>query len=191
MRRPDEMSPDQNAELSPLVATHTRSQWWLDSFFRGRGLSPTKLVARHDGTSELTWHVDDCDDRYVRATSSARGGDHVLVCRDLRAVESVVLGDRAEIFDWVSSHLVGLARSSLRLRPTPPESEQSPGPGEVALDVEGALRNLARAAEFVGRGEVRRAALYAEITLASLQSHLEGRSVVVRFEGPSREGVPL
>jgi hypothetical protein len=81
--------------------------------FEKHGLQPARVAHRHDGTVELTWHVDDCDDRYVRLTSSARGEDHVLVSRDLRVVEACVLDDREEIFAWVYSHLVTLSKSVL------------------------------------------------------------------------------
>jgi hypothetical protein len=79
--------------------------------FTARNLSPAKIVHRHDGTVELTWHVDDCDERYVRVTSSVHGDDHVLVSRNLRVVEACVLQGCEEIFDWVSARLVGLFNS--------------------------------------------------------------------------------
>jgi hypothetical protein len=82
------------------------------AYFEERGLQPARVSHRFDGTVELTWHVDDCDERYVRLTSSAHGEDHVLVARDLRAVDACVLDDRREIFDWVSSRLVLLAAAS-------------------------------------------------------------------------------
>jgi hypothetical protein len=82
------------------------------AYFEGRGLQPARVVHRFDGTTELAWHVDDCDERYVRVTSSVHGEDHVLVARDLRAVDACVLDDRREIFDWVSSRLVRLAAAS-------------------------------------------------------------------------------
>jgi hypothetical protein len=76
------------------------------AYFEERGLQPARVSHRFDGTVELTWHVDDCDER------SAHGEDHVLVARDLRAVDACVLDDRREIFDWVSSRLVLLAAAS-------------------------------------------------------------------------------
>jgi hypothetical protein len=60
-----------------------------------------------------------------------------------------------------------------------------------ALDVEGVLRNLARAAEFVKSGEdrdLRRAALFMEITLANVASHLRQQDLVVTYVRISREG---
>lgn len=80
-------------------------------FFRDRGRGPNRVVRRYDGTLEMTWHVDECDDRYVRLTTSVLSGDCVVVCRDLRDVEADVLGDVGEVFLRVSyylSHLAGL-----------------------------------------------------------------------------------
>jgi hypothetical protein len=80
-------------------------------FARGN-LVPTRELRRYDGTLDLTWHVDDCDERYVRLTTSSHGDDSVLVVRDLRAVDSVVLSDLPEIFEWVRSRLARLSAPS-------------------------------------------------------------------------------
>jgi hypothetical protein len=92
-----------------------RSQRDFDTitYFADRDLHPARVVRRHDGTVEFTWRVDDCDDRYVRATSSAYGDDYVLVSRDRRVVDACVLQECWEIFDWVSSHLAGMVKASL------------------------------------------------------------------------------
>jgi hypothetical protein len=63
-----------------------------------------------------------------------------------------------------------------------------------ALDVEGVLRSLARAAELVGKGgerDLRRAAMFMEVTLASVVSHLRQQDVVVTYARISREEAPL
>jgi hypothetical protein len=83
------------------------------AYFAERSLGPSREVRRYDGTADLTWHVDDCDDRYVRATSSVYSDDYVLVSRNLRFVECRILGSIGEIFEWVKSHLVRLSKSSL------------------------------------------------------------------------------
>jgi hypothetical protein len=88
----------------------------LEEYFSSRHLGPNRRCSRYDATLELTWHVDDCDDRYVRLTSSVEGDDCVLVSRDLRVVEACVLQDQEEIFRWVRSHLVSLSKSSLNHR---------------------------------------------------------------------------
>jgi hypothetical protein len=92
-----------------------RSQRDFDTFtyFADRDLHPVRVVRRHDGTVEFTWRVDDCDDRYVRATSSAHSDDYVLVSRDLRVVDACVLQECWEIFDWVSSHLSSMAEKNV------------------------------------------------------------------------------
>lgn len=83
------------------------------AYFTEHDLPPCRVVHRHDRTVELTWVVDDCDDRYVRVTSSVHGDDHVLVCRNSRVVEACVLGTLEEIFSWVSSHLTAMFESIL------------------------------------------------------------------------------
>jgi hypothetical protein len=93
------------------------------AYFTERSLGPSREVRRYDGTADLTWHVDDCHDRYVRATSSVYSNDYVLVSRNLRLVECCILGSIGEIFEWVRSHLAGLSRSSLDLQ----HSVASPG----------------------------------------------------------------
>jgi hypothetical protein len=83
------------------------------AYFAERDLPPCRVVHRHDETVELTWRVDDCYERYVRVTSSVRGDEHVLVCRDLRTVAAAVLDARGEIFDWVRTHLQRLREAFL------------------------------------------------------------------------------
>ena len=101
-------------EVTPEMSSSRDSE--VLEFFNGRNMLPVTVAHRHDGTSEFTWRVDDCPDRYVRAMSSVCGGDWAAVSRDLRAVESAVLGD-GEIFDWVSAHLAELSKSRLSLVP--------------------------------------------------------------------------
>jgi hypothetical protein len=63
-----------------------------------------------------------------------------------------------------------------------------------ALDVEGVLRSLAKAAELVRSGgdrDLARAALFMEITLANVTSHLRRQDVRVEFVKRSYEEVPL
>jgi hypothetical protein len=86
------------------------------AYFEERSLAPGRVAHRYDGTVELTWHVDDCDERYVRVMSSTRGSDHVLVSRDRRVVDAVVLAGAGEIFEWVKAHLEVLSKSSLESR---------------------------------------------------------------------------
>lgn len=92
-----------------------RSQRDIDTitYFADRDLHPARVVRRHDGTVEFTWRVDDCDDRYVRVTSSVHSDDYVLVSRNLRTVDASVFRDRREIFEWVSSHLAGMVKACL------------------------------------------------------------------------------
>ena len=85
----------------------------LIQYFWDNDLPPTRHVVRHDGTVELVWHVDDCDERYVRATSTQRSVDYVLVSRNLREVASAVLSDLREIHSWVRSHLVDMVEKKL------------------------------------------------------------------------------
>lgn len=64
----------------------------------------------------------------------------------------------------------------------------------AALDVEGVLRSLAKAAELVrsgGNRDLQRAALFMEITLANLASHLRRQDVRVEFVRRSYGDVPL
>jgi hypothetical protein len=82
-----------------------QSDFDMITYFADRALHPVRVVRRHDGTVELTWRVDDCDDRFVRVTSSVHGAEYVLVSRDRRHVDACVLQDCREIFDWVSLHL--------------------------------------------------------------------------------------
>jgi hypothetical protein len=113
-----------------------RSQRDFDTitYFADRDLYPARVVRRHDGTVEFTWRVDDCDDRYVRATSSVHSDDYVLVSRNLQTVDARVLKDRWEIFEWVSSHLAGMVKAILvRLHGiAQTASDPSSGVGEYA-----------------------------------------------------------
>ncbi len=75
-------------------------------YFREHELEPAQIIHRYDHTLELSWHVDDDPDRYVRLTTSVNNNECAIVSRNHRNFEAVVLDDLKQMFDWVSEHLL-------------------------------------------------------------------------------------
>jgi len=82
--------------------------------FDQKNLRPDKVAHRVNGTLSLSWHVDDNDDRFVGVSSSVNFEDFMLLMRDGRKVEAVVLNDADQIVSWVRQRLIDLkSRSGL------------------------------------------------------------------------------
>jgi len=77
----------------------------LQLVFKNRGMEPTRIAHRNNGTTTLTWHVDDNDNRFVLVSDSPRSQDFLLLCRNEKAVEAIVLDDVDEIVRWVTRSL--------------------------------------------------------------------------------------
>ncbi len=75
-------------------------------YFREHELEPAQIIHRYDHTLELSWHIDDDPDRYVRLTTSVNSNDCAIVARNHRDVEAVVLDDLKQMKDWVGDHLL-------------------------------------------------------------------------------------
>ncbi len=80
-------------------------------YFREHELEPAQIIHRYDHTLELSWHVDDNLDRYVRLTTSVSSNDCAIVFRNYREVEVVVIDDLKQMFDWVGEHLLRMTAS--------------------------------------------------------------------------------
>jgi hypothetical protein len=91
-------------------------------YFRKHELEPAKINHRYDRTIELIWHVDDVDDRYVRLTTSANSTDCAIVARNLRAIESVVLGDLKSMLEWTRDHLLRMDTKGAFASVSPPSA---------------------------------------------------------------------
>jgi len=57
---------------------------------------PARIHHREDGRTTCVWHVDNDDDRYVLLEDSASSRDLLVVNRDGRWVEAVVVGTASE-----------------------------------------------------------------------------------------------
>lgn len=77
----------------------------LQLLLKGKQLTPTSIAHRRNGTTTLTWHVDDNDDRFVLIADSLRSEDFLLVYRDERKVEALVKDDGAEVIAWLTMAL--------------------------------------------------------------------------------------
>jgi len=77
----------------------------LQLIFKGKLLTPTSVAHRRNGTTTLTWHVDDNDDRFVLVAESSHSEDFLLVYRDERKVEAAIKDDAEEIVSWIKSYL--------------------------------------------------------------------------------------
>lgn len=65
-----------------------------------------------NGTFVSTWHVDDHDDHYVEASSSAESDDVLLVARCSREVVAVVMQDVTTMLTFIENSLSNLAAKS-------------------------------------------------------------------------------
>lgn len=90
----------------------------LQLLFQNRNLTPTTIAHRRNGTTALAWHVDNSDDRFVLVADSAKSEDFLLVSRDERKAEAVVLADGEDVIRWVAAQLRKIeSTSALRASP--------------------------------------------------------------------------
>lgn len=77
-----------------------------------QGLRPNRESHRVGGRTSLRFYVDDHDDRYVDVEDSAESGDFVVVVRNLRDVESGVVGSPHDTVVMVRAELARLGEAS-------------------------------------------------------------------------------